>query len=126
MRPIKALGMRVIAAPRHGNGPAAPICLATSASLVAQYLLNRKRIESWFVWIAVDVAFAALAIASELWITAGLYMVFIVLCVYGYRSWKAIEQHTDEHRPNEQRDSGEHSTADAPRLADSSGRAVNV
>jgi nicotinamide mononucleotide transporter len=103
----------------------------TSASLVAQYLLNRKRIESWFVWIAVDVAFVALAIASGLWITAGLYLVFIVLCVYGYRSWRAIEQHTIEQHTIEQdafqaRDSGEHSTADAPRQAHSSGKAIHA
>jgi nicotinamide mononucleotide transporter len=64
----------------------------TSASLVAQYLLNRKRIENWFVWMAVDVVFAGLALASGLWITAILYVIFFVLCVYGYRSWLAVER----------------------------------
>jgi nicotinamide mononucleotide transporter len=36
----------------------------TSASLVAQYMLNRKWIENWWVWIGVDVAFVALSIAT--------------------------------------------------------------
>ncbi len=64
----------------------------TSASLVAQYLLNRKRIENWLVWMGVDVVFAILALASGLWITAVLYVIFFVLCVYGYRSWREVER----------------------------------
>ncbi len=63
----------------------------TAASLVAQYLLNRKRIENWWVWMGVDVVFAVLAAASGLWITASLYVIFFVLCVCGYRSWLAVE-----------------------------------
>ena len=64
----------------------------TSASLVAQYLLNRKRIENWFVWIAVDVAFAALAFAAGLWITAVLYLLFIVICAASWRAWRRVER----------------------------------
>lgn len=63
----------------------------TSASLVAQYLLNRKRIENWFVWIAVDVAFAALAFAAGLWITAVLYLLFIGICAASWRAWRRVE-----------------------------------
>lgn len=68
----------------------------TSASLVAQYLLNRKRIENWLVWMGVDVVFAVLALASGLWITAVLYVIFFVLCVYGYRSWREVERFGSE------------------------------
>lgn len=64
----------------------------TAGSLVAQYLLNRKRIENWYVWIVVDVAFVGLALATGLWITAVLYVVFIALCVYGLVSWRRIER----------------------------------
>ena len=64
----------------------------TAASLVAQYMLNRKWIETWFVWIAVDIAFVALSIAAGLWIIAALYALFIGLCVYGWRSWRATER----------------------------------
>ncbi len=55
----------------------------TAASLVAQYMLNRKWIENWAVWIAVDIAFVALSIATGLWIIAALYALFVVLCVGG-------------------------------------------
>jgi len=60
----------------------------TSVSLVAQYMLNRRFIESWFVWIAVDVAYIGLYVATALWITAALYVLFIAMCVLGYRTWR--------------------------------------
>lgn len=64
----------------------------TAASLVAQYLLNRKRIENWWVWMAVDVAFVVLTASQGLYVTSLLYVIFLVICVYGYRSWLAIER----------------------------------
>lgn len=64
----------------------------TAASLVAQYMLNRKWIENWFVWIGVDIAFVVLSVATGLWIVAGLYALFIVLCVFGLRGWRRVER----------------------------------
>ncbi|TFV85384.1 nicotinamide riboside transporter PnuC [Microbacterium sp. dk485] len=64
--------------------------LTTSASLVAQYMLNRKWLENWFVWIGVDIAFVALSIVTGLWVVAALYALFIALCVFGWRSWRRV------------------------------------
>lgn len=61
----------------------------TAFSLVAQVLLNQRWIESWYVWIAVDVALVALLASQGLHITAALYVVFIGLCVMGLRDWRA-------------------------------------
>ncbi|WP_127794030.1 nicotinamide riboside transporter PnuC [Agromyces sp. LHK192] len=72
----------------------------TAASLVAQYLLNRKRIENWAVWIAVDIAFVGLAIATGLWITAVLYAGFIVICAVSWRSWLRVEREQRQQRGN--------------------------
>lgn len=60
----------------------------TTGSLVAQYMLNRRWIESWFVWIAVDVAYVGLYAVKGLWITAALSVLFIAMCVLGYRTWR--------------------------------------
>ncbi|ASD20725.1 nicotinamide mononucleotide transporter [Cryobacterium sp. LW097] len=59
----------------------------TSVSLVAQYMLNRRWLENWFVWIAVDVAYVGLFLYKGLNITAALYLLFIGLCVWGLRGW---------------------------------------
>lgn len=61
----------------------------SSASLVAQWMLTKKLLENWLVWIAVDVVYVGMFLFSSLTITAGLYFVFLVLCVMGYRQWKA-------------------------------------
>jgi nicotinamide mononucleotide transporter len=61
----------------------------TAASLVAQYMMTRKYVECWLVWIAADVAYVAMFIYKSLWLTAGLYLVFCVLAVVGWRQWRA-------------------------------------
>ncbi|MEE3623170.1 nicotinamide riboside transporter PnuC [Nitrospirillum sp. BR 11752] len=58
-------------------------------SLVAQYWTARKHIENWWLWIAVDVAYVALYLVKDLYLTAGLYAAFIVLAILGLRSWRA-------------------------------------
>ena len=69
----------------HG---AAPVGRATtSMSLGAQLLPNLKRLETWYVWIAVDVIYVPLYfIAVDLNLTALVYVVFLALCVQGWRS----------------------------------------
>jgi nicotinamide mononucleotide transporter len=62
--------------------------LTTVLSLIAQYLLNYKRLENWFVWITADVIYIYLYIFKELYLTAILYAVFIGMCVAGYMAWK--------------------------------------
>lgn len=71
-------------------GDAAPWRDAATAvlSIVAQYLLNRKRFEHWWVWIAVDVVSVQLYLDRALYLTAGLYLLFLGLCVLGLRQWR--------------------------------------
>ena len=61
----------------------------TAASLVAQYMMTRKYVECWLVWIVADTAYVALFIYKGLWPTAGLYLVFTILAVVGWRQWRA-------------------------------------
>jgi nicotinamide mononucleotide transporter len=58
-----------------------------AASLVAQYLLAVKKIENWIIWIVVDVVAIAVYWSRDLKLTAGLYAIFLVLCVLGVIEW---------------------------------------
>jgi nicotinamide mononucleotide transporter len=60
----------------------------TSTSLVAQWMMTRKILENWAVWVAVDVVYVGMFIFKHLYLTAGLYAVFLVLAVTGYVQWK--------------------------------------
>jgi nicotinamide mononucleotide transporter len=72
-------------------GDAAPVrdALTTVLSLIAQWLLNRKRIDSWAVWITADVLYVWLYLDRRLYLTAVLYAIFIGLCLAGLARWRA-------------------------------------
>lgn len=63
--------------------------LPTVASLTGQWLLARKRVENWLVWLAVNVFSVGLFAYKALWPTALLYAVFAVLSWVGWRAWRA-------------------------------------
>lgn len=76
---------------RAVDGALPPVDAATTtASLVAQYLLTRKRLGNWWVWIAVDVVYVPLYLARDLPLTALLYVVFFGMCVTGLRRWQRL------------------------------------
>jgi nicotinamide mononucleotide transporter len=59
----------------------------TAFSVVGQYLLAHKRLENWAVWILVNIVAAGLFAWKALWLTTLLYLVFIALCIVGWRTW---------------------------------------
>ena len=62
--------------------------LLSSTSLVAQWMMTRKKLENWLVWIAVDVLYVGMFVFKGLYLTAGLYAVFLALAVRGYIDWR--------------------------------------
>jgi nicotinamide mononucleotide transporter len=57
-------------------------------SVAATYGQTQKAIESWWIWILVDVVSVPLYISRHLYPTAALYVVFGLMCVAGLRSWR--------------------------------------
>ena len=62
----------------------------TSLSIVGMYMLARKYVEQWCVWLVVDIASSALYIYKELYFTAVLYAVYAIIAIFGYRKWKQM------------------------------------
>ena len=62
--------------------------LTTVLSLVAQYMLTKKLLENWLVWMTADVIYIGLYIFRHLYLTAGLYVLFFGLCVLGLSQWR--------------------------------------
>lgn len=65
-----------------------PDAFVLAASLAATYGQARKILESWWVWILIDVVSVPLYISRGLYLTALLYLGFLALCVLGLRNWR--------------------------------------
>lgn len=62
--------------------------LTTVLSLGAQFLLNRKAIENWLIWLLADAIYIYLYLSRGLQLTAVLYGIFGCLCVAGFSTWR--------------------------------------
>jgi nicotinamide mononucleotide transporter len=60
----------------------------TTASLIAQWMMTRKLLENWMLWIVLDVAYVGMFIFKGLYLTAANYGVYLVLAVLGHIAWK--------------------------------------
>lgn len=56
-------------------------------SVAAQILLARRYIENWILWIVVDLVAIPLFASRGLWLTAGVYSVLLIMCVWGLVDW---------------------------------------
>ena len=60
----------------------------TTVSIIAQIMMTRKILENWVLWILVDIVYVPMYAYKNLYPTAGLYAVFLVLAVMGYVEWR--------------------------------------
>ena len=74
----------------------------TSLSLGAQWLLNRKRVENWHIWIVADVIYVPLYVSRGLNLTAVLYAVFLVMAVMGLLRWREVYDDEAHRRSSEE------------------------
>jgi nicotinamide mononucleotide transporter len=65
-----------------------PDAFTTIFSLVAQWLMSLKKLESWYFWIAVDVVAIGVYYAKGLYLTTGLYSLFLLMAVIGLLKWR--------------------------------------
>lgn len=62
--------------------------LCTVTSFIAQFLMTRKKLQNWLIWIFVDALYIPLYMHKNLLATALLYFVFLFIALKGYLDWK--------------------------------------
>ena len=62
----------------------------TTVSLIAQWMMTRKVLENWLLWIAVNVVYVPMLLTKSLYPTALLYAVLLALAIKGYVNWRRV------------------------------------
>ena len=60
----------------------------TSASIIAIYIMGKRQIENWIIWVSVDTVYLFLFISQDLTLTAFLYIIFLIMSTNGFIAWK--------------------------------------
>lgn len=62
--------------------------LHTVVALTAHWMLVRKKLESWLLWVVADALYSVVLYYKGLYVFCGLYALFIFLASNGYRTWR--------------------------------------
>ena len=62
----------------------------TALSIVGIWALAHKYLEQWFIWIVVDVVTCGLYFYKDIPFKGGLYALYIIIAVFGYRKWRQM------------------------------------
>jgi nicotinamide mononucleotide transporter len=64
----------------------------TSGSIIALYMMMKKYLESWFVWITLDVVTITAFFYQKLYVTIVLFVFYLIFAVVGYNQWKKSKE----------------------------------
>jgi nicotinamide mononucleotide transporter len=64
----------------------------TAISLVAQWLMARKYLQNWYLWLVTNVGYIALYFSRNLHGTAYLYVLLLIMAYSGLRQWQKTLQ----------------------------------
>jgi nicotinamide mononucleotide transporter len=71
---------------------------ASTASFTANWLMARRKIENWLLWITADIVYVGLFWYKGLYLSSGIYLVFLGLAVAGLLEWiKSTNTSTASH-----------------------------
>ncbi len=68
--------------------------LTTALFLTAQFMMSRKLVENWWFWIVGDVLVIGLYVYKHLYLTSGLYLVFLAMSIAGLVEWQRAARKT--------------------------------
>lgn len=74
---------------RNLTGDPMPVAdaAATALSVIATFWLSRSYRAQWLLWIVVNILTVWLCVSQQLYITSGLYVIYVIFAVYGYFHW---------------------------------------
>jgi nicotinamide mononucleotide transporter len=61
--------------------------LHTVVCLIAQWMLAKKKLENWVLWVLADILYAVVLYYKGLYLFSGLHVFYTFLALYGYQTW---------------------------------------
>jgi nicotinamide mononucleotide transporter len=62
--------------------------ILTASSLSTTYMMTKKWLENWLLWVLIDGTYILLYALTNLWLYGALYLIFACMAFYGWLSWK--------------------------------------
>jgi nicotinamide mononucleotide transporter len=60
----------------------------TYSAIFATWLITQKKLENWLYWVVIDAVSIYLYMDKALYMSAGLFVFYIIMCGFGYNAWK--------------------------------------
>lgn len=62
----------------------------TVFAIIATYMVIKKYIENWLIWIVVDLVASGMYFYKELYFTSFLFLIYTLIAIFGYFKWKKL------------------------------------
>ena len=62
--------------------------LTSVCGIITTYLMAKKILENWIIWIVNDIIVVGICFYQKLYISSVLYIIFIILAIYGFIEWR--------------------------------------
>lgn len=60
----------------------------TWGSILTTWMVTQKILENWLYWLVIDAASLILYLDRELYLTAGLFLVYLIIVIFGFFAWR--------------------------------------
>lgn len=60
----------------------------TACSLTTTYMMTKKYVENWLIWVFIDATYILLYGLKDMWLFALLYLLFTIIAFYGWLKWR--------------------------------------
>jgi len=61
---------------------------ATALSFTAQWMIAKKKIENWILWMVVNIMYIGIYIYKDLFLYAFLFFIYLILAIQGWIKWR--------------------------------------
>ena len=65
---------------------------ATALSFTAQWMIAKKKIENWILWIVVNIMYIGIYVYKDLFLYAFLFFIYLILAIQGWMEWRKAYQ----------------------------------